>query len=136
MKGILRVAQAHLLTALREKITLFWFLIFPLFLLAILTLIFGNMGTEGEISFAIAVVNLETDTAGPVDFAGIIEGVFEQAGKPSEEGKEPLFVISSPASGEALEDFSRTMMQEFLKVPFRSIIENAPPRPSHKGKKD
>jgi len=105
VKGILRVAQAHLLTALREKITLFWFLIFPLFLLAILTLIFGNMGTEGEISFAIAVVNLETDTAGPVDFAGIIEGVFKQAGKPSEEGKEPLFVISSPASGETLEDF-------------------------------
>lgn len=33
---------------------------------------------------------------------------------------------------EALEDFSRNMMQEFLKVPFRSIIENAPPRPSHK----
>ena len=105
MNGILRVAEAHLLTALREKITLFWFLIFPLFLLAILTLIFGNMGTEGEISFAIAVVNLETDTASPVDFAGIIEGVFEQTGKPSEEGKEPLFILSSPASGETPEDF-------------------------------
>ncbi|MCK4393930.1 hypothetical protein KAX17_13590, partial [Candidatus Bipolaricaulota bacterium] len=105
MKGILRIAAGHLFTAFRERVTLFWFLIFPLFLLAILTLIFGNMGQEGEISFAISVVNLESNTAGPVDFAAIVEGVFEETGKASEEGKEPLFTLTHPSDGEDLEEF-------------------------------
>ncbi|MCK4394223.1 ABC transporter permease, partial [Candidatus Bipolaricaulota bacterium] len=105
MKGILRIAAGHLFTAFRERVTLFWFLIFPVFLLTILTLIFGNMGQEGEISFAISVVDLESNTAGPVDFAAIVEGVFEETGTASEEGKEPLFTLTHPSDGEDLEEF-------------------------------
>ncbi|MCK4598679.1 ABC transporter permease [Candidatus Bipolaricaulota bacterium] len=105
MRGILRIARGHLFTAFRERVTLFWFLIFPLFLLAILTLIFGNMGQEGEISFAISVVNLESDTAGPADFAAIVESVFKETGKAPEEGKEPLFTLTRPSGGEDLEEF-------------------------------
>lgn len=33
---------------------------------------------------------------------------------------------------DALEKFSRTLMQEFLKLPAKSFLENPPPQPSHK----
>ncbi len=121
MKGILRIAAGHLFTAFRERVTLFWFLIFPVFLLAILTLIFGNMGQEGEISFAISVVNLESNTAGPVDFAAIVEGVFEETGTASEEGKEPLFTLTHPSKGEDLGEFL-AREKEALRLGHRAAV--------------
>ena len=63
MKDILFIARAHIATALRERVTLFWFLIFPVFLLTILTLIFGQIGQEGEISFDITLINQDRSTA-------------------------------------------------------------------------
>lgn len=105
MTGILLVARGHLVTAFRERVTLFWFLIFPLFLLAILTLIFGNMGQEGEINFPVSVVNLEFTSGGPTDFAAIVEGVFLKTGKATEEGKEPLFTLTLPSASDDLEAF-------------------------------
>ncbi len=105
MKGILLIARSHLTTAFRERITLFWFLIFPMFLLAILTLIFGNMGQEGEINFPVTLLNEEPSDGGMTDFAAIVENVFEKAGEASHEGKEPLFTLTQPAPGEDVDTF-------------------------------
>ncbi len=104
MKGILLIARSHLTTAFRERITLFWFLVFPMFLLVILTLIFGNMGQEGEINFPVTLLNEET-SGGMTDFAAIVEGVFDKAGEASHEGKEPLFTLTQPAPGEDVNAF-------------------------------
>ena len=105
MKGILLIARSYLATAFRERITLFWFLIFPMFLLVILSLIFGNMGQEGEINFPVTLLNEETHSGGMTDFAAIVEGVFKEAGERPDEGKEPLFTLTQPAPGEDVEAF-------------------------------
>ncbi len=105
MKGILLIARSYLATAFRERISLFWFLIFPMFLLVILSLIFGNMGQEGEINFPVTLLNEETHSGGMTDFAAIVEGVFKEAGERPDEGKEPLFTLTQPAPGEDVEAF-------------------------------
>ncbi|MEA3238555.1 MAG: ABC transporter permease [Candidatus Bipolaricaulota bacterium] len=105
MKAILLVTLEHLTTAFRERITLFWFIIFPMFLLVMLTLIFGNMGQEGEINFPVTLLNEEPRDGGMTDFAAIVEGVFEGAGEASHEGKEPLFTLTQPSPGEDVETF-------------------------------
>lgn len=105
MKGTLLIARNHILMEFRERITLFWFLVFPMFLLAILTLIFGNMGQEGEINFPVTLLNEETHSGGMTNFAAIVEGVFKEAGETPHEGKEPLFTLTQPAPGEDVEAF-------------------------------
>ncbi len=100
MKGILLIAWAHLITAFRERVTLFWFLLFPMFLLVILTLIFSGLGNEGSTNFSVAIVNMEPSTGGATDFAALVESVFEQAATPSEAGKEPLFSLVKPTADE------------------------------------
>ena len=54
MNDVLLLARTHILTALRERVTLFWFLVFPVFLLVILSLIFGQIGQQGEITFDVS----------------------------------------------------------------------------------
>ena len=121
MKGILLIARGHLTTAFRERITLFWFLVFPMFLLAILTLIFGNMGQEGEINFPVTLLNEETSGGGMTDFAAIVEGVFEKAGEASHEGKEPLFTLTQPSPGEDMETFLTNEKNE-LRLGHRAAV--------------
>ena len=104
MKSVLLVARAHLVTAFRERVTLFWFIVFPAFLLVILTLIFGNVGKQGRINFSVALVNMES-ASGPVDFSSLVESAFQRAGEPTENGEEPLFSIIQPAPGEDKEAF-------------------------------
>ncbi len=101
MKEILLIARAQVITALRERVSLFWFLIFPVFLFIVLDLIFTNVGQQGQMNFSIALVNEDTASAGaPTDFAGIVAGAFEQAGtKPSGNGQ-PLFHLIAPRAGE------------------------------------
>ncbi|UCF09432.1 MAG: ABC transporter permease [Candidatus Bipolaricaulota bacterium] len=96
--GILRVARAHLVTALRERVTLFWFLIFPVFLLVLLSAVFGRIGEGGGMQFEIALVDL--DSAGEGSFSSIVVGVFEELSSPREEGKESLFALHRPAADE------------------------------------
>ncbi|MCX6093971.1 MAG: ABC transporter permease [Candidatus Bipolaricaulota bacterium] len=100
MRSILSVARAQLATALRERITLFWFLAFPLFLLTLLALIFSNVGTEvDEMTFDVTLVNLDRPVAGTADFsAGIVE-VFRRLGEPRGEGQDPLFALHVPEQG-------------------------------------
>ena len=105
MKGILLIARGHLLTAFRERVTLFWFLVFPMFLLVVLTLIFSGLGNAGSTHFSVAIVNMEPSSGGSTDYATLVESVFEQAAAPSEEGKEPLFSLVKPAPDEDKDAF-------------------------------
>ncbi len=99
MKGILLIARSHLATALRERITLFWFLVFPILLLAILSLVFGRSGGVGEIQFSIAIVN-EDRTAPKDGFPAMIASIFEGMAAPPADGGEPLFLLAEPETGE------------------------------------
>ena len=103
MNGILALARAHLITALRERVTLFWFIVFPVFLLVILTLIFGNLGKQGGMNFQVGLVNLEEAEAGP-DLARVVISAFAAIGEP-EDGKEPLFSLHRPGPGEDKQGF-------------------------------
>jgi len=98
MNDILLVARNHLLMALRERITLFWFMIFPVFLLVILAVIFGHIGQEGEISFGISLLNLDRGSSNA--FSTIVEETFAELAQPQEQGKEPLFALMSSGGGE------------------------------------
>ena len=105
MTGILLVARTHLFTAFRERITLFWVLIFPIFIFTILALIFGRIGQEGEINFSVGLVNFDTEATAAWEFGTMIEELFEELGAPQIEGKEPLFTLSQPEGGEDPEAF-------------------------------
>ncbi len=100
MKGVLLVALTHVATAIRERVTLFWFLVFPVFLLVILSLIFGRIGQEGEIHFEIALINRDDVASDPVGFAAMIVGVFEELSTPQAIGQEPLFTLHRPGPDE------------------------------------
>ena len=106
MKDVLLIARTHLFTAFRERITLFWFLVFPVFLFVLLSLIFGRTGQEGEINFSITLIN--QDKAFPsssIDFATMVEGLFRDLGTPKVKGKEPLFTLYEPVEGEDVDTF-------------------------------
>jgi ABC-2 type transport system permease protein len=105
VKDILWIAWAHIVTAVRERVTLFWFLVFPAFLLTILALIFGNVGQEGEISFDITFINQEGNAASSMSFAAAIEQAFESLATPQEESAEPLFTLHTPPPGSNLDDY-------------------------------
>jgi len=103
MRDILLVARNHVVTAVREKITLFWFLIFPVFLLVVLSLIFGQIGQEGEISFQIALAN--ADQASNAPFSAIIEAAFDEVAELPASGREPLFQLRKPGKGSDVNAF-------------------------------
>ena len=105
MIGVLRIAFAHVFTAIRERVTLFWFLIFPVFLLVLLSLIFGNIGEEGEISFDIALIDQEAHTADSIDFAAIIQEAFVTLAEPVDPSREPLFALRQPDEGSDVDAF-------------------------------
>lgn len=104
---VIALSRAQLIANLREKDSLFWFLAFPIFLLAILTLIFGGIGRPGEINFPITLVNeahTDADTIGP-DFAAMITEIFVDLSTAPEAGKEPLFTLYQPQAGEEPAEF-------------------------------
>lgn len=106
MIDILLVARNHLLTALRERITLFWFLVFPVFLFVMLALVFGQIGQEGEISFEISLLNL--DQGDTNSFSVMIESLFDRLARPAEPEQEPLFQLRKPSDGEDPDAFLDT----------------------------
>ncbi len=60
MKQIFSIFRQYSLGALRDRYSLFWNLVFPLLLMAILVLVFGNMGElTGAMVFRIGLVNFE-----------------------------------------------------------------------------
>ena len=111
MIDILLVARNHLLTALRERITLFWFLVFPVFLLVILAVVFGQIGQEGEISFEVSLVNLDPGSSD--SYSAMLESVFDGLAQPEEPGQEPLLQLLKPGDGE---DPNAFLQSEILAV--------------------
>jgi len=105
VKGILFLARTHVLTAIRERITLFWFLIFPVFMLVLLSLIFGQIGQEGEINLDVAWINRDAGGEDPGGFTTAVESVFERLGTEQAPGQLPLFTLHRPDPGEDLDTF-------------------------------
>ncbi|MBN1858392.1 ABC transporter permease [Candidatus Bipolaricaulota bacterium] len=102
MKDILSIAVTYVLTAFRERTTLFWFLVFPLFLLVILTMVFSGIGSTSIVS-DVALVRDEPPQAG-FDAAGLVEQAFRDLGgagtSATPEAEQPqLFALSEPALG-------------------------------------
>ena len=112
MKDILFIARAHIATAFRERETLFWFLIFPVLLLTILTLIFGQIGKEGEISFDITLVNHDRSAQSESVFSDMIESVFRELGTARDEETEPLFTLHTPEENADLTIFLESELTE------------------------
>jgi len=100
VSGITAVARTYLVTNLRERITLFWFLVFPLFLLTILTLIFGGLGSDLETTFAVGLVNSARANGGPTDFSSMVERAFVHLSSSDSPDRRPLFRLHRPADGE------------------------------------
>ncbi|HOD74058.1 MAG TPA: ABC transporter permease [Candidatus Bipolaricaulis anaerobius] len=101
MRAVLQLARCALVTALREKETLFWFVVFPLLLLSVLTLVFGHLGEEGTMNFPVALANLDREEG----FASVVEEAFVSLSVPPRVGEEPLFTLRQPTSGEDAERF-------------------------------
>ena len=112
MKDILFIARTHITTALREREALFWFLIFPIFLLTILTLIFGQIGQEGEISFDITLINRDHSSTTESIVADNIESVFRDLATSRGEGIQPLFHLHTPDATVDLDDFLESELTE------------------------
>ena len=120
MKDIFLIARTHLYTAIRERITLFWFLVFPVFLFVILTLIFGRLGQEGEMSFAITLVNMDVEATETGEYAAVVNGLFESVGLA--QGEEPLFTVDRPPEGANLEMYLEQAKQEVRRGKRAAIV--------------
>ncbi len=107
MRQVLRLAGLSFLAALREKEVLFWFIVFPLLLLSILTLVFGELGQEGTMNFNVALVNADQG-----EFALAVEEVLASLSNPGSPGKEPLFTLDRPSTGEDPEAFIARKREE------------------------
>ncbi len=105
MKRVLKLAWLSFLAALREKETLFWYVLFPLLLLSVLTLVFGQLGQEGKMNFRVALADLDQGPRGRGEFAAAVEEVFVSLSVPPAPGQEPLFTLLRPAPGEDPERF-------------------------------
>jgi len=121
MKDILSVAATYVITAFRERTTLFWFLVFPLFLLLILTLVFSGMGTTSVV-FDAALVRIEAPQEG-FDPAGIIEQAFRELSGTGEL-EQPLFALSVPAANtdEAVSQIVETQLAQLRNGELDAVI--------------
>lgn len=100
MRTVVRLGWMSLLVSLRERETLFWFVLFPVVLLVLMVGVFGRLGREGEMSFSIALVNLDAEARGPVPVAAVVEEVFVTLSVDREGEKEPLFTLRRPREGD------------------------------------
>ncbi len=106
MKGIFAIARTHVVTALRERVTLFWFLVFPLFLLALLSLIFGSVTDNEDVQFAITVIVYpQTAVGASFSASAAMEEAFSELASSDASGHAPLFVLHVPADGQDLGAF-------------------------------
>jgi ABC-2 type transport system permease protein len=96
--GVLAIARTHLVTALRERVTLFWFLIFPVFLLLLLAAVFGDIAEQGAMQFDIALIDLEGGAEG--SFSDLVVGLFEGMAGAQDGGQQPLFRLARPRGDE------------------------------------
>lgn len=99
MRDILAVARTQLVCSLRERITFFWFLAFPLLLLCLLGVIFANVGKPQSLSFEVTVFDLDRGADGARFGAGAVAAL-RQLAETGESGAKPLFRLRevSPAN--------------------------------------
>ena len=95
MSSLCRLARVHVTTALRERVTLFWYLVFPLFLLVLLSLIFSSVGDADELTFPVAFANEET-SGSALSFASYVEDVFVSLGQSGAGEDSALFDLRLP----------------------------------------
>ena len=119
MTDVLLVARSHLLTALRERVTLFWFLVFPVFLLVVLSLVFGRIGEDGGITFDVAFVSFDRTAGG---FSDAIEQVVDDLATPAEAGAKPLLSLRRPGSDEDLAEFLGAAMVDVRRGRLAAIV--------------
>lgn len=86
MKGIAHLVGAYLAVTLRERVTLFWFLVFPLLLLSLLTSIFGKLDEDQQITFDLTLLRRAPATAG-FDAASLVEHVLTELSQETGEGQ-------------------------------------------------
>ncbi len=127
MKGIFALARAHVIAGIREKDTLFWFLVFPLFLLTILTLIFGRLGQDPEIHFTIALIDREAASSDAAfSPSAIVRELFSSLTLSETPGERPLFSLRTPASTDALDAFQEKEIEQ-LRRGNRAAVLVIPP---------
>jgi ABC-2 type transport system permease protein len=69
-------------------------------LLGLLTLIFGDVGKEGQINFPIALVNMDQAPSRSMDFSALVESVFQQVSKTEQDTTQAVFSLAQPTVGE------------------------------------
>jgi len=118
--AVLRLSYFSLRTWLRERITLFWSLFFPVFVLVLLSAIFGGGDEERHMRFHIGLVNLDR-AAEQSDFSDVVERTFFQLAEPRAEGREQLFVLYTPGEEEDTEEFL-SREREALRQGYRAAV--------------
>lgn len=96
MSALCYLGFTGLLTALRERVTLFWTLLFPVLLFVLLSSIFGQVGEQGALRLNVAFVNL--DRGADTGFAMAVETLFESLSVEGEDGRPPVFTLHRPVS--------------------------------------
>lgn len=124
MKDILAMARAQLAVTLRERITFFWFIAFPILLLVLLSLIFANVGKTGDLSFEVSVVNLDAG-AGSARHGEHVATALRALGSAVAPGETPPFQVRFPEGGADAEVFLAAEI-EALKVGKRDIVVAIP----------
>lgn len=123
MKDIFSLARAHIVTAIRERETLFWLLIFPLFLLTILSLIFGRMTDGQDIHLTVALIsNPGPDSTAVFSGSEMIEQAFAELAAPPEPGRRPLFAVQLPEHGQDLDDFLEEKLIELRRGYITAVL--------------
>lgn len=106
MRDVLFLAVTHVRTAVRERDTLFWFLVFPLFLLTILSVIFGPVTSEPTLHFVLTVVPYEqTGQDLPISASTWVQQMLEGMAATPEGGGTALFSLRMPSAEEDLDAF-------------------------------
>jgi ABC-2 type transport system permease protein len=123
VRSVLRLASSRLKTELRERITLFWFIVFPLFLLTLLTLIFGNMGQTGEITFSAALVNFDPLPAASGGFGEIIQSALLDLSQPTPGKPKPLFELHLPPQSVDLSGYLAQELEALRIGQLAAVIE-------------
>jgi ABC-2 type transport system permease protein len=124
VKDILAMARAQLAVTLRERITFFWFIAFPILLLVLLSLIFANVGKTGDLSFKVSVVNLDAG-AGSARHGEHVATALRALGSAVAPGETPPFQVRFPEGGADAEVFLAAEI-EALKVGKRDIVVAIP----------
>jgi len=120
VRDIVAVARTQLATALRERITLFWFVLFPLFVLALFGFIFADIGERADLSFRVTVVNLDRGAARG-NFGSDVLATLAGLATAAPGGEAPLLELRVPGEGADVRAFTDAELQA-LRVGRRDAV--------------